>query len=58
MERMYLGGRYGFSRYNYQKDGKWYYDTAEMFRRNILNILARNIERMEDGNYCIKIGQK
>ncbi|MDD2372843.1 MAG: DUF1285 domain-containing protein [Syntrophomonadaceae bacterium] len=41
-----------------KKDGKWYYGKAEMFRRNILNILARNIERLEDGNYCIRIGQE
>lgn len=28
-----------------------------MFRRNILNILARNIERQDDGSYCIKLGE-
>lgn len=37
-------------------DGKWYYGNAEMFRRNILNILATHIEREEDGTYCIKLG--
>lgn len=37
-------------------DGKWYFDEAEMFRRNILNILATHIEREEDGTYCIKLG--
>jgi hypothetical protein len=37
-------------------DGKWYYGDAEMFRRNILNILATHIEREEDGSYCIKLG--
>ncbi|HBQ85817.1 MAG TPA: DUF1285 domain-containing protein [Syntrophomonas sp.] len=37
-------------------DGKWYYGDAEMFRRNILNILATHIEREEDGAYCIKLG--
>lgn len=41
-----------------KKDGKWYYGKAEMFRRNILNILARNIERLEDGGYCIKLGEE
>lgn len=40
-----------------KKDGKWYFGQAEMFRRNILNILARNIERQDDGNYCIKLGE-
>lgn len=39
-----------------KKDGKWYFGQAEMFRRNILNILARNIERQDDGSYCIKLG--
>lgn len=37
-------------------DGKWYYGGAEMFRRNILNILATHIEREEDGTFCIKLG--
>ena len=41
-----------------RKDGKWYFGQAEMFRRNILNILARNIERQDDGNYCIKMGEE
>ena len=40
-----------------KKDGKWYFGQAEMFRRNILNILARNIERQDDGSYCIKLGE-
>lgn len=39
-------------------DGKWYYGGAEMFRRNILNILAAHIEREEDGSYCIKLGDE
>jgi hypothetical protein len=38
------------------KSGKWYFGTAEMFRRNILNILAAHIERNDDGSYCIKLG--
>lgn len=40
-----------------RKDGKWYADhTVEMFRRNILNILASNIERDADGQYIIRMG--
>lgn len=39
-----------------RKDGKWYFGRAEMFRRNILNILATNIQKEEDGSYCIKLG--
>lgn len=34
---------------------KWYYGDVEMFRRPILNILARNIQRSEDGRYCIQM---
>lgn len=41
-----------------KKDGKWYFGQAEMFRRNILNILARNLEREEDGSYCIRMGSE
>ncbi|MDD3268011.1 MAG: DUF1285 domain-containing protein [Syntrophomonadaceae bacterium] len=39
-----------------REDGKWYFGNAEMFRRNILNILATHIEKTEDGGYCIKLG--
>ncbi len=39
-----------------RKNGKWYYGQAEMFRRNILNILAAHIEKSDDGNYCINLG--
>ncbi|HEX3010554.1 MAG TPA: DUF1285 domain-containing protein [Syntrophomonadaceae bacterium] len=39
------------------KDGKWFFGEAEMFRRNILQILARNIDRDEDGSYYIQMGQ-
>lgn len=39
-----------------RKDGKWYHGQAEMFRRNILNILAAHIERESDGGFCIKLG--
>lgn len=42
-----------------RKDGKWYADrTVEMFRRNILNILARNIERTDNGDYFIRMGEE
>lgn len=40
-----------------RKNGKWYYGQVEMFRRNILNILAQHIDRQEDGSYCIRLGQ-
>lgn len=40
------------------KNGKWYFDKAEMFRRNILNILAQNLYREEDGRYSIRIGDE
>ena len=36
-----------------RRDGKWYYNNAEMFRRNIVNLLAVNIDKQEDGNYII-----
>jgi hypothetical protein len=39
-----------------RKDGKWYFGNAEMFRRNILNILASNIHKEDDGSYAIKLG--
>lgn len=40
-----------------RRNGKWYYGQAEMFRRNILNILATHIKRDEKGNYYIEMGQ-
>jgi hypothetical protein len=39
-----------------RKNGKWYFGEAEMFRRNILNILAQHIEKAEDGSYGIRLG--
>ncbi len=36
-------------------DGKWYFGQAEMFRRQIVNVLARNLIRKEDGSYAIKM---
>lgn len=42
-----------------RRDGKWYADNqVEMFRRNILNILARNIVRDENGQYLIRMGEE
>lgn len=42
-----------------RKDGKWYADqTVEMFRRNILNVLARNIDYDGDGQYFIRMGSE
>ncbi len=38
-----------------RKDMKWYYGEAEMFRRPIIHILAQNIQRDENGNYCIQM---
>lgn len=40
-----------------KKDGKWYFKNAEMFRRNIVNVLATHLERKEDGIYIIRLGQ-
>lgn len=38
-----------------RKNSKWYYGDVEMIRRPILNILARNINRDENGKYCIQM---
>jgi hypothetical protein len=38
-------------------NGKWYFGQAEMFRRNILNILASNINKDDKGQYYIKLGE-
>lgn len=40
------------------RDGKWYFGDAEMFRRNILQILAKNINRDETGTYYIEMGEE
>jgi len=40
-----------------KKNGKWYYGEAEMFRRNIVNILASNLNKNEDGSYYVQLGQ-
>lgn len=39
-----------------KKDGKWFFGPAEMFRRNIVNILAANLHKESDGSYLIKLG--
>lgn len=41
-----------------RKDGKWYYHNAEMFRRNIVHILAANLHKIEGGSYEIIMGQE
>jgi hypothetical protein len=41
-----------------RKDGKWYFNDAEMFRRNIVNVLAVNINKKEDGSYYIALGNE
>lgn len=40
-----------------KNNGKWYFGPAEMFRRNIVNILASNLHKEDDGSYIIKLGQ-
>jgi hypothetical protein len=40
------------------REGKWFFGDAEMFRRNILQILARNINRDENGSYFIEMGSE
>jgi hypothetical protein len=41
-----------------RKDGKWYFGEAEMFRRQILNVLAKNIIRNSEGEYAIQMGEE
>lgn len=38
-----------------KENGKWYFGEAEMFRRKIVNILAKNINRKPDGSYFIQM---
>lgn len=40
-----------------KENGKWYFGQAEMFRRQILNILAKNLYRKSDGSYFIQMGE-
>jgi hypothetical protein len=39
-----------------KENGKWYFGQAEMFRRQILNVLATNLHRNPDGSYFIQMG--
>ncbi|PKM77294.1 MAG: DUF1285 domain-containing protein [Firmicutes bacterium HGW-Firmicutes-15] len=39
-----------------KENGKWYFGQAEMFRRQILNVLATNLHRNPDGSYYIQMG--
>lgn len=41
-----------------RKNGHWYFGEAEMFRRNILNMLAQGICKEEDGSYVIRLGEE
>lgn len=41
-----------------RKDGKWYYRNAEMFRRNIVNILAVHMQKESDNSYVIRMGDE
>jgi len=38
-----------------KENGKWYFGEAEMFRRQILNVLAKNLHRNPDGSYFIQM---
>lgn len=40
-----------------KSNGKWYFGEAEMFRRNILKILASNINKDDKGQYYIQLGE-
>jgi hypothetical protein len=39
-----------------KENGKWYFGQAEMFRRQILNVLATNLHRNSDGSFFIQMG--
>ncbi|MEN6389974.1 MAG: DUF1285 domain-containing protein [Syntrophomonas sp.] len=39
-----------------KENGKWYFGPAEMFRRNIVNVLASNLHKEADGSYLIRLG--
>jgi hypothetical protein len=41
-----------------RKDNKWFLGEVEMFRRNILKILAAKIIRDEAGGYAIQMGEE
>lgn len=38
-----------------KENGKWYFGEAEMFRRPIVNVLAKNLNRNPDGSYFVQM---
>ena len=38
-----------------KENGKWYFGQAEMFRRPIVNVLAKNLNRKSDGSYFVQM---
>jgi len=38
-----------------KENGKWYFGQAEMFRRPIVNVLAKNLNRKPDGSYFVQM---
>jgi len=40
------------------KDGVWFYNGAEMFRKDILDIFFKNIHRDGTGNYYVQLGEE
>ena len=40
------------------KEGVWYYNGAEMFRKEILDIFFQHLKRDEDGRYYIEMGRE
>ena len=38
-----------------KENGKWYFGEAEMFRRQIVNVLAKNLNRKPDGSYIVQM---
>lgn len=41
-----------------RKNGRWYFGDVEMFRRQILNVLACGICKCEDGSWIIRLGEE
>ncbi|QGT98865.1 hypothetical protein SYNTR_0272 [Candidatus Syntrophocurvum alkaliphilum] len=41
-----------------KSNGKWYFGESEMFRREILKLLASNITKNDDGTYSIVLGEE
>ena len=40
------------------KEGVWYYNGQEMFRKDIVNLLYEHLTRDEKGNYVIVMGEE